>query len=132
VRGCGEDEFWEGRVLKMRSRRGGEHGGGAEGGKPGRVVRRAVLSRLLVSGLFLLWRVLASPYDTSATLNPPCLGVPQGDSEHGLLFLRYRACLVVMGDRKANSVMVCWALLFVCVIFSRWRLEGMGLRWVVA
>lgn len=73
-----EDEFWEGRVLNMRSRRrGGEQGGGAQGGKPGRVVRRAVLSRLLVSGLFLLWRVLASPYDTSATLNPPCLGVPQ-------------------------------------------------------
>ncbi|KAJ6805440.1 GPI mannosyltransferase 2 isoform X1 [Iris pallida] len=38
------------------------------------VLRVAVLSRLLVVALILLWRSLFDPYDTSAALNPPCLG----------------------------------------------------------
>ncbi|KAL3698442.1 hypothetical protein R1sor_012518 [Riccia sorocarpa] len=37
------------------------------------VITVAVQSRLLVTALFVLWRVLASPYDTSAELNQPCL-----------------------------------------------------------
>lgn len=33
----------------------------------------ALLSRGFLLALMLLWRVLGSPYDTSAVLNPPCL-----------------------------------------------------------
>ncbi|XP_020256887.1 GPI mannosyltransferase 2 isoform X2 [Asparagus officinalis] len=38
------------------------------------VLRLAVASRLLVVTLIVLWRLLFDPYDTSASLNPPCLG----------------------------------------------------------
>ena len=37
------------------------------------VVRFAAASRVLVLSLYLLARLLFRPYDTSATLNPPCL-----------------------------------------------------------
>jgi phosphatidylinositol glycan class V len=37
------------------------------------VVRLAAASRVLVLSLSLLARLLFRPYDTSATLNPPCL-----------------------------------------------------------
>ncbi|PON97821.1 GPI mannosyltransferase [Trema orientale] len=37
------------------------------------VLKSALLSRLLLLALILLWRTLLSPYDTSATLNPNCL-----------------------------------------------------------
>ncbi|KAG0627751.1 hypothetical protein M758_2G225300 [Ceratodon purpureus] len=60
--------------MRVEGRTGGGGGGGAG---IRRVVRRAVFSRFLVAALFLLWRILASPYDTSATLNPPCLGANQ-------------------------------------------------------
>lgn len=38
-----------------------------------RVFKLAVLSRILLLGLALLWRILGRPYDTSALLNTPCL-----------------------------------------------------------
>lgn len=37
------------------------------------VLRSAILSRLLLLALTLIWRTLLSPYDTSASLNPTCL-----------------------------------------------------------
>ncbi|XP_010936984.1 uncharacterized protein [Elaeis guineensis] len=42
-------------------------------GLEGLVLRRALLSRLLLLTLILLWRLLFRPYDTSASLNPSCL-----------------------------------------------------------
>ncbi|KAK6148610.1 hypothetical protein DH2020_019522 [Rehmannia glutinosa] len=38
-----------------------------------RLLRYAVASRLLVLTLIIIWRSLLSPYDTSASINPPCL-----------------------------------------------------------
>ncbi|KAF5725513.1 hypothetical protein HS088_TW23G00236 [Tripterygium wilfordii] len=37
------------------------------------VLKSAIISRLIVLALIVLWRSLFSPYDTSATLNPSCL-----------------------------------------------------------
>lgn len=42
------------------------------------VVTLAVLSRLLLFALFVLWRAVARPYDTSAALNLPCLSATNG------------------------------------------------------
>lgn len=38
-----------------------------------RVANLALLSRILLLALTLLWRILGRPYDTSALLNPPCI-----------------------------------------------------------
>jgi len=81
-----------GRSGKENGGDGDGDGDGDEATRVGRVVKLAVRSRLLVLSLFLLWRVLASPYDTSATLNPPCLGDTPGDSE--LLIFWYIASLI--------------------------------------
>ncbi|KAJ1397126.1 GPI mannosyltransferase 2 [Sesbania bispinosa] len=40
------------------------------------VLKSAICSRLLVLTLIILCRILVSPYDTSAPLNPPCLTTP--------------------------------------------------------
>lgn len=37
------------------------------------VIKSAIISRLIVLTLILLWRTLLSPYDTSAPINPNCL-----------------------------------------------------------
>jgi phosphatidylinositol glycan class V len=37
------------------------------------VLKSAIYSRILVLSLIIFFRTLASPYDTSASLNPPCL-----------------------------------------------------------
>ena len=37
------------------------------------LIKYAVVSRLLVLFLTILWRSFLQPYDTSAALNPPCL-----------------------------------------------------------
>lgn len=37
------------------------------------VLKYAVVSRLILISLILLWRSLLSPYDTSASINPSCL-----------------------------------------------------------
>ncbi|KAA8549637.1 hypothetical protein F0562_001345 [Nyssa sinensis] len=37
------------------------------------VLRSAILSRLILISLIILWRFLLSPYDTSASINPNCL-----------------------------------------------------------
>ncbi|XP_038983056.1 GPI mannosyltransferase 2 isoform X2 [Phoenix dactylifera] len=49
-------------------------------GFEGLVLRRALLSRLLILTLILLWRLLFRPYDTSASLNPSCLSAAGGRS----------------------------------------------------
>ncbi|XVF63354.1 hypothetical protein PTKIN_Ptkin09bG0081200 [Pterospermum kingtungense] len=41
-----------------------------------KVLKCAILSRILLLLLTLLWRTLLTPYDTSAPLNPPCLNHP--------------------------------------------------------
>lgn len=41
-----------------------------------KVLKSAILSRLLLLILILLWRTLLTPYDTSAPLNPSCLDQP--------------------------------------------------------
>ena len=80
----------------------GRTGGGGGGGPVIRgVLKRATFSRLLVAGLFLLWRILASPYDTSATLNPPCLGPNQGDSQQGPVFVTSVAVYCIFFFRLA-------------------------------
>ncbi|GER40166.1 GPI mannosyltransferase [Striga asiatica] len=38
-----------------------------------RLLRYSIASRLLVLSLIIIWRSLLSPYDTSASINPPCL-----------------------------------------------------------
>ncbi|TKY58994.1 GPI mannosyltransferase 2 [Spatholobus suberectus] len=40
------------------------------------VLKSAICSRLLLLTLIILFRTLVSPYDTSASLNPPCLSNP--------------------------------------------------------
>ncbi|GLT71358.1 hypothetical protein SLA2020_433850 [Shorea laevis] len=40
------------------------------------VFKSAIFSRILLLSLSIFWRVLLSPYDTSAPLNPACLGDP--------------------------------------------------------
>lgn len=37
------------------------------------VLKSAIYSRILLITLIIFFRILASPYDTSASLNPPCL-----------------------------------------------------------
>lgn len=44
------------------------------------VIKSAVYSRILVFTLIIFFRILASPYDTSASLNPPCL--TSNDTHH--------------------------------------------------
>ena len=39
------------------------------------VLKSAILSRLLLLTLILIWRSLLTPYDTSAPLNPNCLKI---------------------------------------------------------
>ncbi|KAK1309359.1 hypothetical protein QJS10_CPA09g00150 [Acorus calamus] len=46
-----------------------------------RVVVHAAASRLLLLTLTVLWRSLSNPYDTSASINPPCLS-PSNQSSH--------------------------------------------------
>lgn len=46
----------------------------SNGGSLVTVLRIAFASRLLVVTLIVVWRLLFDPYDTSASLNPPCLG----------------------------------------------------------
>ncbi|KAJ8574107.1 hypothetical protein K7X08_025912 [Anisodus acutangulus] len=49
------------------------------------VVKYAVVSRLVLISLILLWRSLLSPYDTSASINPSCLSSINGsNSKSGL------------------------------------------------
>ncbi|KAG6404062.1 hypothetical protein SASPL_136299 [Salvia splendens] len=45
-----------------------------------RLLRYAVASRFLVVALIILWRSLLSPYDTSASINPPCLSTANSSS----------------------------------------------------
>ncbi|CAA6659346.1 unnamed protein product [Spirodela intermedia] len=55
-----------------------------------RILRTAIFSRLLVFSLMCLWRLLLHPYDTSAALNPPCLG--RSVVWDGVHFLRIAEC----------------------------------------
>ncbi|KAK4380728.1 hypothetical protein RND71_002590 [Anisodus tanguticus] len=49
------------------------------------VIKYAVVSRLVLISLILLWRSLLSPYDTSASINPSCLSSINGsNSKSGL------------------------------------------------
>ncbi|XP_057805055.1 uncharacterized protein LOC131020334 [Salvia miltiorrhiza] len=45
-----------------------------------RLLRYAVGSRVLVLALIIIWRSLLSPYDTSASINPPCLSATNSSS----------------------------------------------------
>lgn len=45
-----------------------------------RLLRYAVASRVLVVVLIILWRSLLNPYDTSASINPPCLSAASSSS----------------------------------------------------
>ncbi|XP_051147649.1 uncharacterized protein LOC127262855 [Andrographis paniculata] len=45
-----------------------------------RLLRYAFTSRVLLLALIILWRSVLSPYDTSASINPPCLS--SADSEN--------------------------------------------------
>ncbi|XP_028241371.1 GPI mannosyltransferase 2 isoform X2 [Glycine soja] len=68
------------------------------------VLKSAICSRLLLVTLIILFRTLVSPYDTSASLNPPCLSTPNPNStthpsplENGVVwdsvyFLRIAQC----------------------------------------
>nr|XP_007157779.1 hypothetical protein PHAVU_002G098000g [Phaseolus vulgaris]ESW29773.1 hypothetical protein PHAVU_002G098000g [Phaseolus vulgaris] len=40
------------------------------------VLKSAICSRLLLLAMIILFRTILSPYDTSASLNPPCLSTP--------------------------------------------------------
>ncbi|KAI4332567.1 hypothetical protein L6164_017463 [Bauhinia variegata] len=45
------------------------------------VLKSAIVSRLLVITLIIVWRILVSPYDTSAPLNPDCLTKTNSSTE---------------------------------------------------
>ncbi|MCL7039398.1 hypothetical protein MKW94_007018 [Papaver nudicaule] len=45
-----------------------------------KILRAAIISRILVLSLIILWRSLLSPYDTSAILNPNCLSSSDSDT----------------------------------------------------
>ncbi|GAU38764.1 hypothetical protein TSUD_64950 [Trifolium subterraneum] len=46
------------------------------------VLKSAIYSRILVLSLIIFFRTLASPYDTSAPLNPPCLTTTAPNDTH--------------------------------------------------
>lgn len=52
-----------------------------------RLLCYAVASRLLVLALINTWRSLISPYDTSASINPPCLSATNSSSPPSSLLL---------------------------------------------
>ncbi|KAL7608160.1 uncharacterized protein LOC111884397 [Lactuca sativa] len=58
------------------------------------VVRSAIVSRLGVLTLMVIWRSMLSPYDTSASINPSCLSSTTTDHEEELvLFPRIAAAI---------------------------------------
>ncbi|KAF3338097.1 GPI mannosyltransferase 2 [Carex littledalei] len=48
---------------------------------PSRALYYALLSRILLLSLIATWRLLFRPYDTSASLNPPCLSSSSNQSQ---------------------------------------------------
>lgn len=58
------------------------------------VIRVALLSRLVLLALIAFWRLLFSPYDTSASLNPSCLGATaRGQQPEAVLWPRVGAAI---------------------------------------
>ncbi|KAI3970266.1 hypothetical protein MKX01_023913 [Papaver californicum] len=51
-----------------------------------KILRAALISRILVLSLIILWRSLLSPYDTSAILNPNCLSSDSDTSSELLIW----------------------------------------------
>ncbi|MCL7028451.1 hypothetical protein MKW94_001896 [Papaver nudicaule] len=51
-----------------------------------KILRAALVSRILVLSLIILWRSLLSPYDTSAILNPDCLSSDSDTSSESLIW----------------------------------------------
>ncbi|KAL0318729.1 UNVERIFIED_CONTAM: GPI mannosyltransferase 2 [Sesamum angustifolium] len=65
-----------------------------------RLLRYAVASRLFVLTLIIIWRSLVSPYDTSASINPPCLtSSADSSNRHGPSVL-----LPSVGSAIENSI----------------------------
>ncbi|KAL0416156.1 UNVERIFIED_CONTAM: GPI mannosyltransferase 2 [Sesamum latifolium] len=65
-----------------------------------RLLRYAVASRLFVLTLIIIWRSLVSPYDTSASINPPCLtSSTDSSNRHGPSVL-----LPSVGSAIENSI----------------------------
>lgn len=61
-------------ILAARSLRLFVRMGEVRVGRPSSsVLQLAVISRILVLSLIVIWRCIATPYDTSSSLNPPCL-----------------------------------------------------------
>ncbi|MCL7032151.1 hypothetical protein MKW94_026231, partial [Papaver nudicaule] len=51
-----------------------------------KILRAALISRILLLSLIILWRSLLSPYDTSAILNPNCLSSDSDTSSESLVW----------------------------------------------
>lgn len=51
------------------------------------VLKSAILSRLLLLTLILIWRSLLTPYDTSAPLNPNCLKIAKDQNSDSAVVL---------------------------------------------
>ncbi|CAN6445178.1 unnamed protein product [Victoria cruziana] len=47
-----------------------------------RILRIAAVSRIVIVALIVFWRFIASPYDTSSSLNPPCLSPDPDAIDH--------------------------------------------------
>ncbi|CAN6465191.1 unnamed protein product [Victoria cruziana] len=47
-----------------------------------RILRIAAISRIAIVALIVFWRFIASPYDTSSSLNPPCLSPDPDAIDH--------------------------------------------------
>lgn len=52
------------------------------------ILKYAIKSRILILSLILLFRTLLDPYDTSASLNPPCLASTATAERHVVLLPR--------------------------------------------
>ncbi|KAL2645078.1 hypothetical protein R1flu_012665 [Riccia fluitans] len=122
------------------------------------VLTVAVQSRLLVTALFVLWRVLANPYDTSAELNRPCLSDKSSDWTHpnegagqnrsslvllgrviektivwdGVFYVRIAECGYEYEHSHAFLPVFPLTMRFVTRTFLSWLVPSLGLRATLA
>lgn len=68
------------------------------------VLSLAVTSRVLVAALFILWRNVANPYDTSADLSLPCLSNPSFWASHEVEALKQAQQQSLWGQRLGQAI----------------------------
>lgn len=68
------------------------------------VIKSAIISRLIVLTLILLWRTLLSPYDTSAPINPNCLSNNSSQPNVDLQQQQQHVLLPSLGSAIESSI----------------------------